>query len=134
MDESNIVRVGQSITVLARVFDAFDNNTPLVNDGSNISAITYSVEKSTKDVFTPIWQSVEGHTNVSVDVTALLEAPQTGDAWTVDNEGYNFVLVPDAREHVLFSDVGSYRIVVKITLSEGNPVVFYTYVNVVDSK
>lgn len=134
VDESNIVRVGQSITVLARVFDAFDNNTPLVNDGSNIESIEYSVEKSTKDVFTPIWKPVEGHTSVVVDSTALLESTQEGDAWTIDSEGYNFVLVPDTREHVLFSDVGSYRIVVKITLSEGNPVVFYSYVNVVDAK
>lgn len=134
VDESNIVRVGQSITVLARVFDAFDNNTPLVNDGSNIESIEYSVEKSTKDVFTPIWKPVEGHTSVVVDSTALLESTQKGDAWTIDSEGYNFVLVPDTREHVLFSDVGSYRIVVKITLSEGNPVVFYSYVNVVDAK
>lgn len=134
VDESNIVRVGQSITVLARVFDAFDNNTPLVNDGSNIESIEYSVEKSTKDVFTPIWKPVEGHTSVVVDSTALLESTQKGDAWTIDSEGYNFVLVPDTREHVLFSDVGSYRIVVKIALSEGNPVVFYSYVNVVDAK
>lgn len=134
VDESNIVRVGQSITVLARVFDAFDNNSPLVNDGSNIESIEYSVEKSTKDVFTPIWKPVEGHTSVVVDSTALLESTQKGDAWTIDSEGYNFVLVPDTREHVLFSDVGSYRIVVKITLSEGNPVVFYSYVNVVDAK
>ena len=134
VDESNIVRVGQSITVLARVFDAFDNNTPLVNDGSNVESIEYSVEKSTKDVFTPIWKPVEGHTSIVVDSTALLESTQKGDAWTIDSEGYNFVLVPDTREHVLFSDVGSYRIVVKITLSEGNPVVFYSYVNVVDAK
>ena len=134
VDESNIVRVGQSITVLARVFDAFDNNTPLLNNGTNITSISYSVEQSTKDVFTPIWKPVEGHTNVDVATTALLETVEKGDAWTIDENGYNFVLVPDTREHVLFSNIGSYRIVVKITLTEGNPVVFYSYINVVDAK
>lgn len=134
VDESNIVRVGQSITVLARVFDAFDNNTPLLNSGTNITSISYSVEQSTKDVFTPIWKPVDGHTNVDVATTALLETVEKGDAWTIDENGYNFVLVPDTREHVLFSNIGSYRIVVKITLAEGNPVVFYSYINVVDAK
>lgn len=134
VDESNIVRVGQSITVLARVFDAFDNNTPLLNNGTNITSISYSVEQSTKDVFTPIWKPVEGHTNVDVATTALLETVEKGDAWTIDDKGYNFVLVPDTRENVLFSNIGSYRIVVKITLAEGNPVVFYSYINVVDAK
>lgn len=134
VDESNIVRVGQSITVLARVFDAFDNNTPLLNNGTNITSISYSVEQSTKDVFTPIWKPVEGHTNVDVPTTALLETVEKGDAWTIDVNGYNFVLVPDTRENVLFANIGSYRIVVKITLAEGNPVVFYSYINVVDSK
>lgn len=134
VDESNIVRVGQSITVLARVFDAFDNNTPLLNNGTNITSISYSVEQSTKDVFTPIWKPVEGHTNVDVATTALLETVEKGNAWTIDDNGYNFVLVPDTRENVLFANIGSYRIVVKITLAEGNPVVFYSYINVVDSK
>lgn len=134
VDESNIVRVGQSITVLARVFDAFDNNTPLLNNGTNITSISYSVEQSTKDVFTPIWKPVEGHTNVDVATTALLETVEKGNAWTIDDNGYNFVLVPDTRENVLFSNIGSYRIVVKITLAEGNPVVFYSYINVVDAK
>ena len=134
VDESNIVRVGQSITVLARVFDAFDNNTPLLNNGTNITSISYSVEQSTMDVFTPIWKPVEGHTNVDVATTALLETVEKGTAWTIDDNGYNFVLVPDTREHVLFSNIGSYRIVVKITLAEGNPVVFYSYINVVDAK
>ena len=133
VDSDNIIRVGQAVTILARVFDAFDETEPLLNTGNNVSAIRYTCERKTKEIFTTAWEPVTGHSNVAVDASALLETIVTSAAWTQDETGFNFSLVPDVRTNPLFPEVGEYRIVVTIELTTGNPVVFYVFISVVDS-
>ena len=126
------VRSGQSITILARIYDAYDNETILLNETGNIVSVVYTLEKRSKSLFDYTWTPVEGHDEVEVSSECVLEDLQTSDAWTVDEDGYSFVLTPDTTEHTLFATPGVYRFRVKITLAEGNPVVFYEEINVVD--
>lgn len=126
------VRSGQSITILARIYDAYDNETVLLNETGNIVSVVYTLEKRSKSLFDYTWTPVEGHDEVEVSSECVLEDLQTSDAWTIDQNGYSFVLTPDTTEHTLFATPGVYRFRVKITLAEGNPVVFYEEINVVD--
>lgn len=130
MDQN--VKPGQALSLLARVYDAYDNNSPLLNDGSNISSVYYTCEKKTKGILDPEWSPVTGHNNVSVDPSCVLSQLTEDDAWDVDQIGYNFALTPDIRTNPLFDDAGEYRIRVRVNLSSGNPVVFYKTVNVVN--
>ena len=116
------VRSGQSITILARIYDAYDNETILLNETGNIVSVVYTLEKRSKSLFDYTWTPVEGHDEVEVSSECVLEDLQTSDAWTVDEDGYSFVLTPDTTEHTLFATPGVYRFRVKITLAEGNPV------------
>lgn len=119
------VKNGESVTLLARIYDAYDNDVPLVNDGSNILGVTYTVEKAGS--FFPgsalSDTSVAGHTDVDAGDQCVLEAPETSDAWP-DEPGYTFALTPDNTVNPVFPTPGTYTIRVKITLRDANPVVF----------
>lgn len=120
------VKVGQSVTILARISDAFDAEALLLNDGTNIVSVSYSAIKKTGSLSsneTPI----EGHVQVAVPVTCVLEAPQTSDAW---EETYNFILTPNIREKPIFPTPGNYSIKIEIVLADGNPVAFYVEIEV----
>ena len=125
IDMNNILKPGQAAALLARVYDAYDNDTPLVNDGSNVESVYYTCEQKTKGLYTPEYAPVEGHNNVSAGTDCVLSALETDDAWDVDQIGYNFALTPDIRTYPLFPTAGSYRIRVKINFESGNPVEFY---------
>ncbi len=124
------VSPGQSLTILARIFDAFDVDAALLNDGENVTAVRYSCYYNTNNLFEQDFKPVEGHADVAADTSCVLEALQKSDAWTRDDVGYNFVLAPDVREHALFPTPGDYRIKVAIELKQGNPIVFYVPVAV----
>lgn len=132
VDEDNRVRVGQAITILARVFDAFYPATLLLNEGDNIKAITYTCERRTTGVFSVNWKSIQGHENVPVDFSSLLPGLEMNERWTRDEKGYNFILTPNITQYPLFPELGYYRIRTRVEPTIGNPVVFYTYVTVVD--
>lgn len=131
-DMNENIKTGQAVSVLARIYDAFDNDSPLLNDGTNISSVYYTCEKKTKGLYNLEYTPVEGHDNVLVDSSCVLTALQNDDAWDADNIGYNFILTPNIRQHVLFATVGSYRIRVTINLVEGNPITFYKEINVTE--
>ncbi|MBQ2850851.1 MAG: hypothetical protein IJE77_10255, partial [Thermoguttaceae bacterium] len=120
------VKAGQSVTILARISDAFDAEALLLNDGTNIISVSYSALKKTGSLSsneTPI----DGHVNVAVPTTCVLEAPLTSDAW---GEKYNFILTPNIREKPIFPTTGNYSIKIEIVLADGNPITFYVEIEV----
>ena len=117
--------VGQGVTILARIYDAFDENVPLLNDGTNVASVRYTCYYNSNGLFDPVNEPVAGHTNVDAGCSCALDALHTSDAWTLDEVGYNFALTPNVRNAPLFDREGNYQIKVVVALSEGNPVVFY---------
>lgn len=124
------VMTGQSVTVLARIFDAFDSDAPLINDGTNVVSVTYTCSRATNGLFDELVTPVPGHENVDAGPDCVLASVQTSDAWTADGVGYNFVLTPDTRTYPLFEKEGEYQIKVTVALAAGNPIVFYAPVSV----
>lgn len=131
---SNMVMVGQGITILARIYDAFDEDSVLLSDGANIESVVYTCGRICNGLFEETVEPVAGHENVAVDVDCVLEALQTSDAWTRDDVGYSFVLTPDARDAPLFEKAGKYQFKVVVTPTTGNPIVFYVPVEVVETS
>lgn len=128
---SNGVFIGQAVTVLAQVVDAFDPTDFLLNTGANISAVSYTAYFIRNGAFsqgTPV--AVTGHTNVNVSTDCVLTALQTSEKWTLDNNGFSFALTPDVTTSPLFDTVGDYQIKVTITPTVGNPIVFYVPITV----
>ncbi|MBQ9873650.1 MAG: hypothetical protein IJM30_04215 [Thermoguttaceae bacterium] len=128
------VFTGQSVTILARIFDAFDESAPLLNDGNNVVSVRYACYYDSNGLFAETSEPIPGRENVDAGTDCVLEALQTSDAWTVDQVGYNFVLTPDVRTSNLFEKPGRYRIKVVITLAEGNPIVFYVPLDIVERE
>lgn len=126
------LRPGQDCAILARVYDAFDNDSPLLNVGINIESVHYTCEKKTKGLYTTEWAPVTGHNNVSAGADCVLSSLQTDDAWDLDNVGYNFLLSPEIRDYPLFETTGLYRIKATINLVDGDPITFYKGINVVE--
>lgn len=126
------VAPGQSVSILARIYDAFDVNAPLLNDGSNVKSARYTCYFNTNNLFEEEYAPVQGHEDVELGPEALLEALQISDAWTVDNVGYNLTITPDVRTAPLFERPGEYRIKVVVELYVGNPIVFYAPISVVE--
>jgi hypothetical protein len=126
------VMPGQGITLLARIYDAFDEDAALLNDGENVVSVKYACYFNSNGLFEEANEPVPGHVDVDAGCGCVLESVQTSDAWTLDDVGYNFVLTPDVRTAPLFEREGRYQIKVVVTLSEGNPVVFYIPIDVVD--
>ena len=118
------VMPGQGITLLARIYDAFDEDAALLNDGENVVSVKYACYFNSNGLFEEANEPVPGHVDVDAGCGCVLESVQTSDAWTLDDVGYNFVLTPDVRTAPLFEREGRYQIKVVVTLSEGNPVVF----------
>ena len=130
---SESVRVGQGISILAQIVDAFDESVLLQADGSNVQSVTYTCYYVSNGLFDETLTPVAGHENVVVSNDCVLEAPQTSDAWTRDEIGYTFALTPDVRTAPLFEKPGEYQIKVVIRLTEGNPVTFYVPISVEES-
>ncbi|MDD3590619.1 MAG: hypothetical protein PHO46_10180 [Thermoguttaceae bacterium] len=126
------VMPGQGITLLARIYDAFDEDAALLNDGENVVSVKYACYFNSNGLFEEANEPVPGHVDVDAGCGCVLESVQTSDAWTLDDVGYNFALTPDVRTAPLFEREGRYQIKVVVTLSEGNPVVFYVPIDVVD--
>jgi hypothetical protein len=126
------LKPGQDCAILARVYDAFDNDSPLLNLGSNISSVYYTCEKKTKSLYTTEWSPVTGHNNVSAGADCVLSSLQTDDAWDLDNVGYNFLLSPEIRDYPLFETAGLYRIKATINPAGGDPITFYKEINVIE--
>ena len=124
------VTTGQSVTVLARIFDAFDSDAPLINDGTNVVSVTYTCSRATNGLFDELVTPVQGHENVDAGADCVLASVQNSDAWTADAVGYNFVLTPDTRNYPLFEKEGEYQIKVTVVLTAGNPIVFYAPISV----
>ena len=129
---SNVVMVGQAITILARIYDAFDHNEALLNDGNNVVSASYTCYYKANGIFGDELEPVQGHVDVDVPIDSVLEALQTSDAWTIDSVGYNFVYTPNTREYPLFAKKGEYQIKVVVNLATGNPIVFYAPISVAD--
>ena len=130
-DMNEVIKTGQAVTILARIYDAFDNNEVLVNTGSNIESVHYTCERKTKGLYTLDYTPVEGHDDVNVSDTCVLESLVTDDdAWNIDTIGYNFLLTPDTRNYNLFDVEGSYRFKITVNLTAGNPITFYREVHV----
>ena len=130
---SDSVKVGQGITILAKIVDAFDESALLLSDGSNVQSVAYSCFYVSNGLFDETLEPVADHENVVVNNDCVLEAPQTSDAWTRDEIGYTFALTPDVRTAPLFEKPGEYRIKIVIRLTEGNPVTFYVPISVEES-
>lgn len=129
-DMDGKVRPGQAISILSRIYDAFDNTEPLLNSGTNIDSVYYTCEKYGKGLYVEEFTPVTGHENVSAGASCVLSQLTTDDAWDVDETGYNFILTPDIRTNPLFTSPGNYRFTITINLTSGNPIVFYKEVEV----
>ncbi len=129
---SEKVMTGQGITILARLYDAFDESVPLLNDGTNVASVRYTCFYCSNGLFDPVKEPVPGHTDVDAGRACVLDALNASDAWTLDNVGYNFALTPNVRDAPLFEKEGNYQIKVVVSLREGNPVVFYSPIVVAD--
>lgn len=125
IDMSTTVQPRQAITILGRIYDAFDNNAPLLNTGENIVSVRYTCAKKNAELYSSSYVPVPGHDNVEVGADCVLSALQNDDGWDIDEIGYNFALTPDVTQQPLFDTVGEYRTKVTITLNNANPVVFY---------
>lgn len=123
--------IGQSKTILARIYDSFSNDAPLLNNGLNIASTRYTIYKNTGDFFASgsTRTAVPGQIDVDAGTSCVLETMQTSDAWS-DSPGYNFVLTPNNSTTPCFAAAGSYLIKVTIALTTGNPIVFGIEVNV----
>ena len=130
---SESVRVGQGVSILAQIVDAFDESALLLADGSNVQSVSYTCYYVSNGLFDETFTPVAGHENVVVNNDCVLEAPQTSDAWTRDEIGYTFALTPDVRTAPLFEKPGEYQIKVVVRLTEGNPVTFYVPISVEES-
>ena len=130
-DMDGKVKPGQAISILSRVFDAFDNTVPLLNDGSNIASVTYTAEHYSKGLYDYGWNPIAGHTNVAASTDCVLSQVVSGDdAWEKDTTGYSFLLTPDIRTNPLFTEAGQYRFIITITPTSGNPITVYKEVTV----
>lgn len=128
---TNFINIDQSVTILAQISDAFDASVYLLNDGTNIDEVEYTAFYVRDGAFSqgqPV--PIQGHTNVDVSTDCVLTSLQTSDKWTHDENGFNFILTPDTTTHPLFNIAGEYQVKVKITLTEGNPIVFYVPIKV----
>lgn len=126
------LKPGQDCAILARVYDAFENDSPLLNIGTNIESVHYTCEKKTKGLYTTEWSPVTGHNNVSAGADCVLSSLQTDDAWDIDSVGYNFLLSPEISTHPLFETAGLYRIKATINPAGGDPITFYKEIKVVE--
>lgn len=130
-DMDGKVKPGQAISILSRVFDAFDNTVPLLNNGSNISSVYYTAEHYSKGLYDYGWNAIAGHTNVQASTDCVLSQVVSGDdAWEKDTTGYSFLLTPDIRTNPLFTEAGQYRFIITITPTSGNPITVYKEVTV----
>ena len=120
------VRVGQSVTICARVFDAYNPELLLLNRNGAIETIQYSLFKLKKGVFGEKVNPIQGHMNVQVSTDCLLSDVQYSDSWTMDEYGYNFMMTPNIAETPLFQSPGRYRFRITILLTDisANPIVF----------
>lgn len=132
--QTQTVRPLQSVTLLARIEDAFVAGEYLLNDGTNIDSVKYTCRKKTVRGYEVSWLAVTGHANVAASTDAVLDALHTSSAWTVDATGYTFALAPDTTEHPLFPEPGTYQIVVTIAPTDENEIVIYFDFNVADEE
>lgn len=93
-----------------------------------VDNITISVYKTTGTR----WSEIEAWQNVAIPIDALLEEPASIDPdWTIDEIGPNFYWVSNDLNAPLFTSNGSYVVQIKISLTEGNPVVMTYQVKVI---
>lgn len=130
--QTQTVRPLQSVTLLARIEDAFVAGEYLLNSGENIDSVKYTCRKKTVRGYETSWLGVTGHVDASADESAVLDALHTSSAWTADAVGYTFALTPDTEDNPLFPEPGTYQIVVTIAPVDENPVVIYFDFNVAD--
>lgn len=130
--QTQTVRPLQSVTLLARIEDAFVAGEYLLNSGENIDSVKYTCRKKTVRGYETSWLDITGHANVSASTDAVLDALHTSSAWTEDAVGYTFALTPDTEDNPLFPEPGTYQIVVTIAPVGENPVVIYFDFNVAD--
>ncbi len=130
--QTQTVRPLQSVTLLARIEDAFVAGEYLLNSGENIDSVKYTCRKKTVRGYETSWLDITGHANVSASTDAVLDALHTSSAWTEDAVGYTFALTPDTEDNPLFPEPGTYQIVVTIAPVDENPVVIYFDFNVAD--
>lgn len=130
--QTQTVRPLQSVTLLARIEDAFVAGEYLLNSGENIDSVKYTCRKKTVRGYETSWLGVTGHVDASAGESAVLDALHTSSAWTEDAVGYTFALTPDTEDNPLFPEPGTYQIVVTIAPVDENPVVIYFDFNVAD--
>lgn len=130
--QTQTVRPLQSVTLLARIEDAFVAGEYLLNSGENIDSVKYTCRKKTVRGYETSWLGVTGHVDASADESAVLDSLHTSSAWTADAVGYTFALTPDTEDNPLFPEPGTYQIVVTIAPVDENPVVIYFDFNVAD--
>lgn len=96
----------------------------------DVLSIVYTAYESTLHLRNnAAWFPVDGHIDVPVPKTALLETlvpPTVDESWTTDEIGYNFRFEPNGRGTPLFINAGLYFVVFTILPYVGNaaPVVF----------
>lgn len=130
VDMDSTAKPGQAITLLARIYDALDNDTPLLNDSFNIANVVYSVEKRTKSIYQKDYTPVPGHENVEAGPGCVLPALTVDDGWDLDETGYNFILTPSTVANPIFPESGQYRVKVTISMNNENPITFYHEIQV----
>lgn len=130
VDMDSTAKPGQAITLLARIYDALDNDTPLLNDSFNITNVVYTVEKRTKSIYLKDYTPVLGHENVEAGPDCVLSALTVDDGWDLDGTGYNFILTPSTVANPIFPEPGQYRVKVTVSLNNENPITFYHEIHV----
>lgn len=106
--------------LFARVENS-QTNAPITRD--DVESISYTCCRKSINWATETRTPIEGHENVSIPTTAILDALVTDDdRWKSDETGYNFTFEPDSRVKLLFPTSGSYVITITISLIGGNPI------------
>lgn len=119
---------GDTVTILARIVTV--DRVPIVP--ANITTVEYSIaaiDDRDPDARTP----VDDHDGVALTpADVLFDALQTGDAWTEDEEGYNFRHTIDTAEGAAFPTAGvTYLVRYELTPVSGPVIVIEARVLIV---
>ncbi len=122
-DGEMTAKTGQTVTIMARIFDLTDSTSYLLNTGSNIASVKYTCYKVANDAsMTP----VTGHSDANANTNCVLSSlAPPDDAWTFDNVGYTFSLTPDITTNELFPDPGRYAIKTVVSVEDSNPITIW---------
>jgi hypothetical protein len=119
-DISGSVFKNGTAALMARIIGA--DMDPI--EQADVADIVYSIYQMT-DSAPDERDPVEGHTAVTLSAANVIyDSLQTGDQWTIDATGYNFMHVPPIDAHPAFPVAGKrFLVEYTITPTSGQPII-----------